>query len=147
MARNKLLISSCLLVLGVGLASCETVGDVVGSGMRATMTGAEEVPARGDPDAVGTAEVSVVDRTDNLCYRLDVHNVGTPTAAHIHRGARGVAGPPVVMLDPPADGESHGCLSVPSALVDEIEANPGGFYVNVHNAQYPNGALRGQLTR
>jgi len=52
-----------------------------------------------------------------------------------------------VTLDAPADGESNACLSVASELVDEIEANPGNFYINVHNAAYPNGAVRGQLAR
>ena len=147
MAKTKLLVSVCALTLGFALSGCETVGDAVGEGLNATLTGAAEVPARGDVDAVGTAEVSVVDRTDNLCYTLNVSNVETPTAAHIHRGGPGVAGPPVVTLDAPADGESHGCLSVASTLVDEMKANPRGFYVNVHNAPFPNGALRGQLTR
>ena len=26
-----------------------------------------------------------------------------------------------------------------------IERNPGAFYVNIHNAQFPPGAIRGQL--
>lgn len=30
-------------------------------------------------------------------------------------------------------------------LVRDILANPAGFYVNVHNAEFPNGTVRGQL--
>ena len=147
MIRNKILISSCALAFGLALSGCETVGDAVGEGLKANLAGAEEVPGPGDPDAIGTAEVTIVDRTDNLCYTLNVRNIDPATAAHIHRGAPGVAGPPVVTLDAPADGESHACITVASALADEIEGNPGGFYVNVHNAPYPNGAMRGQLRR
>jgi hypothetical protein len=135
------------LVLAASLAACETVGDVVGEGLSARLTGSEEVPGPGDPDGAGLAEVTIVDRTDNLCYEVSVSNIEPATAAHIHRGERGVAGPPVVTLDAPADGESNGCLSVDSALADEISRNPGGFYINVHNAPYPNGAVRGQLRR
>ena len=138
---------SLALAAGLALAACETVGDAVGEGLQADMIGAQEVPGPGDPDGSGRAEITTVDRTDNLCYTVTVTGIEPATAAHIHRGRRGVAGPPVVTLDAPADGESRGCLSVPSALVDEMERAPGAFYVNVHNARYPNGAVRGQLRR
>jgi len=138
---------SLALAAGLALAGCETVGDAVGEGLQADMIGAQEVPGPGDPDGSGRAEITTVDRTDNLCYTVTVTGIEPATAAHIHRGRRGVAGPPVVTLDAPADGESRGCLSVPSALVDEMERAPGAFYVNVHNARYPNGAVRGQLRR
>ena len=132
---------------GVGLAGCETVGDVVGEGLSARLTGMEGVPARVDPDGAGLSEVTIVDRTDNLCYEVAVSDIETVTAAHIHRGARGVAGPVVVTLDAPADGESNGCFSVDSALADDIKNNPANFYVDVHNRSFPTGALRGQLVR
>jgi hypothetical protein len=135
------------LAAGFGIAGCQTVGDVVGEGLSARLTGVEEVPGPGDPDGAGLAEVTIVDRTDNLCYELAVSNIDTATAAHIHRGARGLAGPPVVTLDAPTDGESNGCLSIDSALADEIRNNPDGFYINVHNAAFPNGAVRAQLRR
>lgn len=147
MTVSRIGVTSLVLAVGAALAGCETVGDAVGEGLQAEMTGAQEVPGPGDPDGTGRAEVTIVDRTDNLCYVVTVANIEPATAAHIHRGARGVAGPPVVTLDAPADGESRGCLSVPSALADEIERSPASFYVNVHNARYPNGAVRGQLRR
>jgi hypothetical protein len=65
--------------------------------------------------------------------------------AHIHRGAAGVAGPVVVPLDPPAGGKSTGCPTVAKEVADEIMANPSNFYVNVHTAEHPAGAIRGQL--
>lgn len=133
--------------LAASLAACETVGDVVGTGLNAELLGAAEVPGPGDPDGRGFAEVSVVGRFDRLCYEITVLNIEAATAAHIHRGRAGLAGPPVATLDPPADGESRGCLRLDSGLADEIERDPEGFYLNVHNAAYPNGAIRGQLGR
>jgi hypothetical protein len=146
-SHSSVLARSFAVVVGLSLAGCATVGDAVGTGLEATLSGAEEVPGPGDPDGSGSAEITIVDRTDNLCYEVTVRNIAPATAAHIHRGAPGRAGPPVVTLDAPTDGESNACLSVASELVDEIEANPGNFYINVHNAAFPNGAVRGQLAR
>jgi hypothetical protein len=145
MTIRKILFPAALLA--AGLTACETVGDAVGTGLNATLSGGQEVPGPGDPDGRGSAEITIVDRTDNLCYELSVSGIETATAAHIHRGAGGVAGPPVVTLDAPTDGESNGCLAVDSALADEMERSPGSFYINVHNAPFPNGAVRGQLMR
>jgi CHRD domain len=69
------------------------------------------------------------------------------TAAHIHLGLRGEAGPIVAELKPPTDGSSSGCVAVPRALSLELKEHPGRYYVNVHNDPYPDGALRGQLER
>jgi hypothetical protein len=129
------------------LAGCATVVGTISGTFHANMFGAEEVPP-GDPDGSGRAEVSISDELDQFCYKLkDVRGIQKPTAAHIHRGAKGVAGPPVVALAPPINGESHGCLKVSEAISDEIEADPASFYVNVHNEEYPSGAIRGQLDR
>ena len=57
-------------------------------------------------------------------------------------------GPPVVTLSAPIDDDdSDDCDVVADAVLDEIVDNPAGFYVNVHTADYPNGAIRGQLVR
>jgi hypothetical protein len=105
-----------------------------------------EVPA-GDPDGSGTAHVAVNPVLDRICTDLEVREIGVVTAAHIHRGAAGVNGPPVIPLDAPDDNDSEECDVVADTLLQEIANNPQGFYVNVHTAQYPNGAIRGQLMR
>lgn len=135
------------LALGaaIALAGCETVAESVDETYSASLSGAQEVPGPGDMDGSGTAEVTVVDAVDNVCYEINVAGISPATAAHIHRGATGIAGPPVVTLEAPTDGETQGCMQAPEAIADEIEANPAGFYVNVHTADFPNGAVRGQL--
>ncbi len=135
------------LALALGLSGCETVADAVKQGMTASLTGAQEVPGPGDTDGSGTAEITIVDATDNICYDINVRNIAPATVAHIHRGMPGEAGPPVVTLEAPTDGGSEGCIGAPGALADEIEANPAAFYVNIHNAEFPEGAVRGQLGR
>ena len=132
--------------LALGLAACEHVNEVVGSEYRATLTGANAVPP-GDPDGWGRADININDATNQICTDLEVRNISPVTAAHIHRGGAGVNGPPVVTLDAPDDNDSDDCDVISDALADEIRANPSGFYVNVHTADYPNGAIRGQLVR
>lgn len=130
------------------LAGCETVEraatDIVGNNFAANLTGSSEVlPA--DPDGVGTAKISTDDATNRICTHLEVRNIGAVTAAHIHRGRAGVNGPPVVTLDAPDDNDSDDCDDVADALLDEIRRSPADFYVNVHTAEHPDGAIRGQI--
>ena len=131
------------------LAGCETmkeeVDEVIGNNFSATMNGAAEAPGPGDPDGWGKASIAINDAANTICTDLEVRDIAEPTAAHIHRGGPGVAGPPVVTLDPPDDNDSDDCDTVTDALIDEIRANPGGFYVNVHTPDYPKGAIRGQV--
>lgn len=111
----------------------------------AVMTGAAEVPGPGDPDGAGVAGMVVNVNRSRICYFLAVRNIAPATMAHIHAGAAGVAGPIVVNLAPPTSGFSANCTPVAQTLAADIAANPANYYVNVHNADFPAGAVRGQL--
>ena len=108
---------------------------------------AVDLKGTSEPNATGTAVVRLRTDAPMVCYRLHAANVTLPAvAAHIHRGAATVNGPVVVPFTPPgADGNSSGCTSSDQALIDEIVANAGGFYVNVHTKEHPAGAIRAQL--
>jgi hypothetical protein len=111
--------------------------------LQADLIGANEVPAA-DPNGTGEAHVfSAAGHPDTLCFVLIVDQIGKPTAAHIHRGAAGVIGPVKVPFKTPVNGQSAGCVT--TTLATRILANPQNWYVNVHNAQFPGGAIRGQL--
>lgn len=111
-----------------------------------------------DADRVGGQLVD--DNRDTLCYVLLVDKVaetdlapGGPRAAHIHRGAAGENGPVVANLAWPQGGEASDCLTegedgkgMAPGIVQEILANPEGFYVNLHNGEHPSGAVRAQLS-
>jgi LPXTG-motif cell wall-anchored protein len=119
----------------------------------AALTGAQEVPMRGDANGYGGAGVVIDTARGELCFALEVYGIKLPAAAaHIHRGARGVAGPVVVpLIAPMANGKSDGCATAENQaerdLFRAISANPAGFYVNVHTSEFPQGAIRGQLVR
>jgi hypothetical protein len=82
-----------------------------------------------------------------VCYELSVSDIVPASAAHIHFAPAGKNGDVVVTLEPPTDGSSSGCASVDRALAKNIVKNPELYYVNVHNADFPSGALRGQLSK
>ena len=117
-----------------------------GTALRVTLTGEAETPT-GDPVATGEAVVRLRRGQGQLCYTLEAENLGVAAAAaHIHRGGASEAGPIVVPLRTPnADGAARGCVSVSRALVSQILANRANYYVNVHTAEFPGGAIRGQL--
>jgi hypothetical protein len=107
-----------------------------------TLTGAKEAPTTGDVNGSGEFSWSL-DGT-RLCYLLTAKKIGTAAAAHIHRGAAGVAGPVRVELTAP-NPASVGCKTISSALATALRDHPRRFYVNVHTAKFPNGAIRAQL--
>ena len=108
-----------------------------------TMTGEQEAPNPGDPDATGLARITVDTATNRICFVLTVSRMEPANNAHIHLAPRGVAGPVVVPLPAPTNGRSAGCVVDSDA--DAIAANPAAYYVNVHNAPFPGGAVRAQL--
>ena len=113
--------------------------------LEANLAGEKEVPGPGDPDGSGHAVVNVY--RASVCYGLEVANIEPATAAHIHLGFRDEAGPVVVTLNPPTDGSSGGCVQIPRALSRGLREHPTRYYVNVHNEEFPSGAVRGQLRR
>lgn len=145
--KSKMILAAA--TLSIGLAGCATVEEAViekvADTYNATLTGSQEVGG-GDPDGYAKAEISVADRLDQICYDVgDVRGIGPITAAHIHKGARGVNGPPVLTLKPAREGGIKGCEKAPDWLQDAVKTNFTGYYVNLHTAEFPDGAIRGQL--
>lgn len=135
-----------LALVGALLAvSATAVAAAGGRPLTTTLTGAEEVPAPGDTDGSGFARITVNPGLGQVCYSLQVSNIAPATGAHIHEAAEGSAGPVVVTLGAPTSGSSSGCVSVARDLALDIIQDPSDYYVNVHNAEHPAGAVRGQL--
>lgn len=141
MKRSMFLVVA--LVAIVALAAPALAG---GRPLSAELTGAAEVPGPGDADGIGSAYVTLNQGQGEICFDIEVTDVDTITAAHIHVGTADVSGGVVVNFDVATNGLS-GCVDVDKALVKTIRKNPAGYYVNVHNGSFPPGALRGQLSK
>ena len=140
------------LVLAAGLAGSAAAEPLAGSQqggrpLATTLTGEAEVPVPGDPDGTGTARLILNPGQEQICYELVVSGIAPATAAHIHEAPAGSAGDVVVGLAAPTDGSSSGCVHLDRAEILDILRSPEDYYVNVHNAEFPGGALRGQLGR
>ena len=144
---TNLVVGAAALVAGIAVGDASPArADHGFAALSAVLTGAEEVPGPGDPDGIGAAGLLINTNRGRICWAVAVKNIEPAVVQHIHVGAAGVAGPVVVLLDPPAtNGFSANCTRVDPALAKAIAANPAGYYVNVHNAPFPAGAVRGQL--
>ena len=143
MRRLLLLASAALLALpAIGLAGASDVQ------LSAKLQGAREVPGPGDPNGKGEAFIVAKVGKGKICWQVSTEKIAEPTAAHIHRGSPDVAGPVKVTLygTPQPDPTAEGCArGLKNKLVRRIARHPERFYVNVHNTEYPDGAIRGQL--
>ena len=135
------------------------------------MSAANEVPpvTNAESGARGTATITMSvarDGTGNIVgggtVTFAVQLTGFPAgdaviAAHIHPGAAGINGAPLVntgltQAAPIVMADGTGTLtltnvSISASDAQAITANPSGYYFNVHTPINPGGAARGQLTR
>jgi CHRD domain len=152
-SRLAVLVALVATLIGVLAAAGAAGAGDGGRSLSATpLTGAQEVPGPGDPDASGTADIVLNQGKRTVCFTVTWANIdGTVTASHIHRGAAGVAGDIVVGLFSGSfsgTDAASGCVeNVAAALIKEIRQRPSAFYVNVHSDVFPAGAIRGQLSK
>ena len=110
--------------------------------VKVTLTGAEETPAvTTSATGVGTISIAKDHTVKGSIKTTGIEGV----AAHIHVGATGQSGPPIITLTKGTDGT----WTVPegSKLTDEQFASftSGNLYVNVHSAEHKSGEIRAQL--
>jgi hypothetical protein len=133
----------------LALALLLVFASVVAAGGRplsTSLSGAAEVPGPGDPDGTGMAHITLNQGQGQICFDITVENIEPATAAHIHLGDADESGPVVVNFMIDTNGLS-GCVHADAQLIKQIRQNPDAYYVNVHNAEYPGGAVRGQLSK
>lgn len=122
------------LVLATGCGVALAAGEM--------LSGSEEVPPV-QTSASGTSSIMIA---DNGAVSGSVDTKGVEgTMAHIHSGAMGKNGPPIITLEKGSDGK----WMVPSGAkltADQQKMHDaGGLYVNVHSAMHKGGEIRAQL--
>ena len=149
---RKLVLTAAL----VAAAGCD--GDDA-ERFQASLSGAAETP----PVATTASGSSTVTPGETqTSYRIDVQGLTNATVAHIHSGAPGQAGPPVVFLFQTSTPLSLANGTLSAGAFDETDMIPaanisydsllslirrGNAYVNVHTTAHPPGEIRGQLVR
>jgi hypothetical protein len=148
MTRIRVVIAGCAAICLT--AALATVSSAADTKLYAKMSGSQETPRKGDPDATGTAVLTL--KSTQVCYVITAKKAGSTFAAgHVHTGKKGVAGPVFIPLwtkpKKLTGGKLTGCSpKVKAGDIAKLKAKPENYYVNIHNAAYPDGASRGQLT-
>ena len=132
----KKLVGTAVLALAAAAPAHAEINSFV-----ALLYGSNEVaPNIGDPDGFGLATVVIDVPTNRVTWAIQANNIGAITGAHIHTGAAGTNGG--VRVD--FDGQLFGSvIDLDAASITPL--NAANWYVNVHTAAHPGGAIRGQL--
>ena len=149
--RSLLILAALAIAAAVALPATAAKKPVPEYDRLAAMSGSEEAPDAGDPDGYGAADFRL--KGNKVCFRILASKIGQGGAAHIHKGAPGAAGPIVVDLfsfkgkQQTVPPRISGCAKSTAATVKDIARHSGDYYVNVHNEEFPGGAIRGQLSK
>lgn len=124
-----------------------------GKNLVAQLSGDQEVPPVATA-AHGTALFHISSDGSTVSYKVVVNKPSSAvTAAHIHNAPAGSNGGVVVTLFPGADAKVNrntttisGTFPTSTYPTLVADAGAGQLYVNVHNASFPGGEVRGQLS-
>jgi hypothetical protein len=139
---NKLLPIPIARALVAAVAIMAFSGSAFAVDVKVKLTGTEETPpVTTSASGTGTISIGADKSVSGTIKTAGIEG----TVAHIHVGAPGQSGPPIITLDKSAAG----VWSVPagSKLTDEQYASfkAGNLYVNVHSAEHKPGEIRAQL--
>ena len=133
---------TCAVITLVAWSLVLIAGPAIAAGVKVTLSGDQEVPpVKTSASGSGTITVGA---DKSVSGSITISGIKA-TAAHIHIGAPGHGGLPVLPLEKTADN----VWSVPAgakftgAQYDDFKA--GYLYVNVHSEAHKEGEIRGQV--
>ena len=96
------------------------------------------------PIGSGVAIISINAATNQLCWKISsLTNVPSPTQVRLFQNFTGATGRNGRVLG--HGYKPSGCIPVERPALARMEFKPNIFFVNVHSARYPGGAVRGPL--
>src|SRR5699024_6499576 len=118
-----------------------------GGTFEATLEGENEVPEV-STDAEGSVTVTL--KGDSIHVEGEFSGLTSDYAAsHIHKGAEGENGSPIITLEPDVNSDNMSGPWDASYAFSEEQINAlkaDSLYVNVHSTNHKSGEIRGQLT-
>lgn len=141
-SRVTAAVLTVLLATGAGVAAASP-GQALSSAQSATVL-TTSLASSGDPNGSGSATIRLMPARKRVCADLTWRRIQAPAAAHIHQASDGAV---VVDLTSSLKDGSGCATGVSRGMIRAIIAHPRRYYVNVHNATYPAGAIQGTLRR
>jgi hypothetical protein len=145
-----LLIAGAGLLLGLAIAGAAGArSEATRIQIDATLVAGDETPTpKGDVGSARGSLTATLTKSDSgavLNWQLSFNGLtGDAVAAHIHTGARGVAGPVVIPLCAPCTSGASGTANVSATVLEAIQGDRA--YANVHTKTNPAGEIRGQVS-
>jgi hypothetical protein len=115
-----------------------------------TLSGAEQSETTpGDPNGSGSVTLTTKPNISQVCFTINMSGINLQAVAgHVHKAPRGQTNvvPAVDMFENVnASSTISQCRFADPQTIRELRTNPRAYYVQVHNLEYPEGAIRGQL--
>jgi hypothetical protein len=145
--RKRLIVASIAATVALAIPMFA----VGATGITAHMTGAQVAnPNGGDPDGSANITLRVNRVKGRLCFVLTYKKLsGHVTGAFLHKGNEGqIARPIVALFEGDHASPVQACVhDLRDRIVRRLKRKPEGHYVDVDTSKYPDGAVRGQLSK
>jgi hypothetical protein len=143
-----------VLAIGFLVEVAVSPAEVKGRFAGGLMSGAAVVPGPGDPDGSGEVVIRLIPPRGqgskwSACVDLTYQGIEEPRRVRVIRGRKGETGPINMSVPVEAIDESFalGCRGhfLSLRLINRIRRHERRYYAEAINAEFPNGAIRGQL--
>src|SRR5919108_1654572 len=155
------LVLAAILSISVSVIFANPVKAQEQNGYITVLNGKNEVPSHPDVTATGISGFIVNSGNSKIRYQIEAEGLKGVTQAHIHSGKVGENGPVVATLFKGSKDTVNGALVQGSITADKLEGplkgksisdlvsliDKSSAYVNVHTQSFPDGEIRGQISK